>query len=337
MLINLHQLPYKIRDFKIRDGKSYIRYECRFKNCNSFFKILIRDKKMIDICCEWEHNHSCDELFVTSHFLLIDDEIKKEIISLRADGASPGFVRSKFNLSITPSQLYNIARKAILGRFKNEIPKLHNAAKDWNNDFHVIFHEDSDIFGGITLINRRIIQTNFASDIAIIDDTMCTNRYKFPVVPCYCIDENDNSQLLAFGIIIGKTTYDFCQFLGDIAKFLSIRVFVCDRLEAQRSAIEQIFPEALICFCRVHIERNIRDVCGNCSNMHNAIRNLFKGTITTQEYLNILETEISKNTKAKSHLLLLKKHLKYYDPEIFSKKICEIITHQTWLRGCSQR
>lgn len=315
-----HKIPYRIRDSKDFAERQFIHYQCRFKTCSSYFKLTFRDYKFSQIICNWEHNHSLDELFISANFLLMKTSEKEEIRELRFHGASPGFVRSKFNLSISPQQLYNIARKEILQRYDNEIQKLHDAAESWNNDFYVIFHENDKVFGGITLINRRIASTTFASDIVVIDDTMCTNKYKFPVVPCFCIDDNNQGQLLAIGIIIGKTIEDFCQILEDVKSYVLIRVFICDRLESQKSAIERVFPEAIIVFCRVHLERNIREACGNGSRMHRAIIDLFHGTIQTSDFVKILDSEIRFNDKAKNHLLLLKKHLQYYDPEkLFNK------------------
>lgn len=164
-------------------------------------------------------------MFISSNYCLIDTETKNQIKQLRSDGASPGFIRKKFNLSISADQLYNISRKDLFERFNDEIIKLHNSFDTWNKEYSFFFHEINGNFNGITLINRRIVCTPYASDIVVIDDTMCINRYQYPVIPCFCYDDNDRAQMLAVGIIVGKTTNDFMQFLNDLKKMLKYEYF----------------------------------------------------------------------------------------------------------------
>ena len=165
-----------------------------------------------------------------------------------------------------------------------------------------------------------MIDKPYANDICVIDDTMCTNRYKYPVILCLCYDENDKAQMVSIGILVGKTYNDFVDFLIILANHIKIRVFICcDRLKAQKDAIKNIFSEAKIVFCRIHILRNIRDNLGRSSIIYVETKRLFEGEIRTSDFVKILETEISKNTKGKKHLQLLLKHLKYYDPEIIKQ------------------
>ena len=145
---------------------------------------------------------------------------------------------------------------------------------------------------------------------------MCTNKFRYPIIAIFCFDENDKAQLLAVGIISGKTFNDFMIFLKDISELINIRVFICDRLEAQYKAIKKVFNTSHIVFCRLHIKRNIIDHCGKNSKIYSAINDLFNKRISSQEYLKILNEEINSKPKYLNHLLLLREHFKHYDPEV---------------------
>ena len=186
--------------------------------------------------------------------------------------------------------------------FINEIEQLNLEAGKWSSDYKVIFHKQEEEFQGLTLINSSIITKPYAHDICVIDDTMYTNRYKFPIILCYCFDENDKAQMIALGILIGKTFDDFVGFLTNISNYINIRIFICDRLEAQMKAIEHVFKESKIIFCRVHIMRNVSDHCGVNSIIYDSIRKLFYGEMRTSEFIAILNIEIKKNTKQAPHL-----------------------------------
>ena len=310
------QIPYKIRDSKSRNNSFYIHYMCRFNDCSSFFKCIIQGDQISISSFNWTHSHSLNNIFVSANYCLLNTNIIEEIKQLRSDGATPGFIRSKFNLSISPNQLYNISRKEINNRFQNEIKKLHEKAETWNMEFFVIFHEDEINFEGITLINKRIIRLPFASDIAIIDDTMCTNKYRFPILPCYCIDDHNEAQILAIGVIPDKTTLSFEQYLKDLRQHTNIRVFICDRLESQKIAIQKFFPDAFIAFCRIHIKRNIKNKIGANSEIYISLKKLFKEDISVEEFVQLIDNEIILHEKWKKQLSLLKEHLPHFNPYI---------------------
>ena len=166
------------------------------------------------------------------------------------------------------------------------------------------------------MINRSMIDKEYAHDICVMDDTMCTNKYKYPIVLCFCYDENDKAQTIAMGILMGKTYDDFADFLKVLSNHINIRVFICDRLESQRKAIKHIFTSSKIVFCRLHIKRNICSHCGRNSLAYQAIEKLFNGDMKTSDFIEAIQSEIQKNVKHSQHLKLLLKHLKYYDPDI---------------------
>ena len=48
----------------------------------------------------------------------------------------------------------------------------------------------------------------------IVDDTSCTNKFGFPIIAAIAFDENKASQLIALGVIQGKSIDDFDQFFS---------------------------------------------------------------------------------------------------------------------------
>ena len=229
----IFKCPYAIAESKKREITSYIYFKCRMKNCNSNFKVKFRNDKLVSYSGFWIHNHPMNPRFVESMFCLLTKDVKQEITELRSKGASPYYIRKNLNLSISPNQLYNHSRDA-LKRFDNEISKLETEAERWNKDYIVTFQKYEEKFNGITLINRSMIDKPYSHDICVMDDTMCTNKYKYPIVLCFCYDENDKAQMVSLGILTGKTYNDFVDFLRIIANYIKFRVFICDRLKAQK-------------------------------------------------------------------------------------------------------
>ena len=314
----IHRCPYSIFESKKRDITSYVCYKCRFKDCPSHFSVKFRDSILCNCSGEWIHNHSMNKRYVESFFCLLTSKQKEEINDLRSKGASPYFIRKNLNLSISSNQLYNYSRNALAKTFINEIEQLETESQEWSKKYIVTFQKKDDEFHGLTLINSSIISKPYAQDICVMDDTMCTNKYRYPIILCYCYDENDKAQMIALGILLGKTFNDFVDFLIILSKYINFRIFICDRLESQRKAIKYVFKTSKIVFCRVHILRNVADHCGVNSVIYQTLIKLFHGEMKASDFVSLINNEIQKNTKEKPHLQLLLKHLKYYDPEILA-------------------
>ena len=310
--------PYVIKSTKSKAATYYIYYKCAIKKCESYFRLKFVNNKLSETKSEWKHNHPMNRLFLEGNYLFISKDKKDEICGMRMNGASPGYIRKSLNLTISSDQLYNISRKTIQKRFEDEIDNLEIKSKKWNKNYYVIHHfkSNENEFHGLTLINRNIIKMPYASDICVIDDTLCINKYKYPIVAIYCYDENDKAQLLSVGIITGKTFNDFEIFLKDISDYIQPRVFICDRLEAQKNAIENIFKNSHIVLCKVHIRRNVIDHFGKNSKIYIALNEYFDGGIDTNNFLKILNSEINANISKRKHLLLLLDHIKYYNPSV---------------------
>lgn len=312
----LYYCPYVINSTKSSSGMYYIYYKCGIKNCKSGFRLKFYNGIISDTKSEWQHDHTMDRMYLESNYFMMSNDKKEEICKLRMNGASPGYIRKSLKLAISPDQLYNISRRTIKEKFENEFENLESESYKWNKNYYVINHYKSDdnVFNGITLINRRIVDMPYASDICVIDDTLCMNKYRYPVVAIYCYDENDKAQLLSVGIITGKTFNDFVYYLKDISDYIKPRVFICDRYESQKKAIEFVFQDTHIVFCRVHIKRNVIDHFGNNSNIYTVITKLFNGDINTDDYINTLKNEILQNADKSQHIKLLLEHIKYYAP-----------------------
>lgn len=94
---------------------------------------------------------------------------------------------------------------------------------------------------GSTFISKRFVRCSFANDIVFVDDTSCTNKLWFPIIAAITFDENKASQLIALGLIQGKSIDDFDQFFCELSKKFSIKVFICNKLRAQTKSILKYF------------------------------------------------------------------------------------------------
>lgn len=231
-------LPYTCTDSHLeRKTSKYIKFNCRFyrkqQKCESFFFLKVNEQNRIEkIKAHWVHNHQVDQLYIRSYFNLLSNEEIELISFLRSTGATVGYIRRCLDLTTNPQTMYNVSRRGIKSLFEDEIIKLKEKCVKWSNNYEVsIKFSEEKTFEGITLINKRISGMAFSSDICILDDTMCTNRFSFPILPAFVIDENSEVQLLALGIITSKTEEGISEFFKDLSsKIPQIRVFIVDRL-----------------------------------------------------------------------------------------------------------
>jgi transposase-like protein len=83
------------------------------------------------------------------------------------------------------------------------------------------------------------------------------------------IDANSITQLVAYAIIPNETADALKQFLSRVREKMGDRfprAFMVDRAESEKSAISEVFPESHICFCQMHIFRNMQVTLGRASN-----------------------------------------------------------------------
>lgn len=125
-------------------------------------------------------------------------------------------------------------------------------------------------------------------------------------------------QILGIGVICGKQTEDFKSFLNDVRNMTkqSIRVFITDRLKAQQNAIEAIFPESHIVFCKIHIRRNIAQSLGKNSKVLSLFDDFMKFRMSREDYIGFLKGQKALNPKQQQHIQNLIDDLDHYDPNV---------------------
>lgn len=209
----------------------------------------------------------------------------------------------------------------------NEIELFIQNCENIKDIFHIVNHWKTEQltnvtkYNGSTFISKRFYDLNIATDIVFMDDTCCVNYFDFPLICITFEDFNGVRQLLAFGFLPSKEEKDFNSFLYDIKNYISkpIRVFIVDRLKSQAKSIKNIFINAEIVYCRVHLERNIRTTFGHYSKIGSLIHQLFNGKITNEIYLNNLDELIDQIKKHKNALIRLREEFNSYCPSYLSQ------------------
>ena len=124
----------------------------------------------------------------------------------------------------------------------------------------------------IVVINRLVVTTPYC-DILIIDDTVGLDNDDYPIQCIVCRDANGKIQIPGFGYLPNKREEGFEMFFEDFKKLAEeerknnggegnfASIFVCDRLKAQSNAIQKVFQNAKIIYCKHHVEMDIERKC----------------------------------------------------------------------------
>ena len=303
--------PYSCIDSHLeRNKKNYIKFVCKFHttkrtNCSSNFKILIRNDVVYDIEFDQKlHNHFLDELFISSRISLITSHTKDTITEASKNGLPTCYIRRFICPKLLPDQLYNATRKGKKEYFDDEIGKLHEYLTSVQNNYCTIWQFDSNNkFYDLLIINSRIKKCAYAKDIIVMDDTMCTNRFQYPILPFIVFDENNAVQILAIAIIKEKDEIYFANILRSFkSEINSVKIFLIDRLISQTNAIKKIFPSSKIVYCRLHIKRNIEHHMGRNSKILEAFMLFIHEKINREDCINMLKENIKNSNKFKKHI-----------------------------------
>lgn len=141
-----HTCPHTVIDSNLRRKdryRKYIKFNCYFhtsrrNQCSAGFTIYICGSTITEIKFNLMHNHSLDYLFVSSTCNLIDNETRSAVLNDIAAGLNPGFIRRKFNLDLTPQQLYNMTRYAKRNISSADISNLLATVDKWKNNCDII-------------------------------------------------------------------------------------------------------------------------------------------------------------------------------------------------------
>ena len=173
-------------------------------------------------------------------------------------GVLTGRIRSNLDVEIGSTLFYNIRRSVIHEEKTEDLVQLIQFLRE-GNQISIIVHDPNDTLESITIIDNDMLNTNYASDIAIMDDTAMTNMYGLPIEAIIVVDQEDHSQLLGYSVFANKSEDSFSSFFKDYSALNApqFRIVVVDRLEAQYNALEEHFPDTYIIFCLVHIRRDL--------------------------------------------------------------------------------
>lgn len=290
-------MKFYIRDSKPTRQEYRIVFHCIFNRCNNndindspkcrsilIFKILYGYVTFLSEESNFVHNHEIDgdHLSICTNVLTSTD--KRDIAHYRSIGLDPGNVRIRIRKNLSKDEMYNAARKALKERFSDQ---LNNALEEMfqQKDFHQITYWKNDFFKGFSMISKIISQMPYASDIVEVDDTECTNTFDLPLYAAIVFDENNNVQILGFGILADKSIDSFTRFFQFLHKYVgNIRVTIVDRHKAQSAAIRKVYPNCKVVFCKIHIKRNIKQNFGGKSEILNMFCKLVDTkSITTKE------------------------------------------------------
>ncbi|KAK8850114.1 hypothetical protein M9Y10_018225 [Tritrichomonas musculus] len=114
-------------------------------------------------------------------------------------------------------------------------------------------------FACATFISKDVGSSSYSSDVYVIDDIAKTNLYDLPVEVIIVIDEEDKSQILSFPFLQDGTSIAYKYFFETVKEYTKKepRVIFPDRLDAQLSACQKVFPNSKIVYCRVHLRRDL--------------------------------------------------------------------------------
>lgn len=317
-----HICPYICKDsnFKKDTNIHYLKFVCKLYtskkcNCGSYFTIHIQSNIISSIkFSNLYHNHPMDELFIGSNVTLLTSLQKSGMKDAASKGMPSEIIRQNFARDLLPNQLYNTIRKEKQLCFKDEIPKLFDYVQTLQNEYDIIWKNDnSNKFYSLLVINARIRTCDFSNDIVMIDDTECTNHFQYPFLLFIVFDENNHVQNLAISIITSKEESSFINILESLKKFIpTIRVFIIDRLKAQLNAIEHVYPNSSVVFCKVHIARNIQSHMGRNSDVIHLFWQFVSEEIPEDVYVQKLTEKIRQTNSM--HLKNLLNDLNYYSP-----------------------
>ena len=221
------------------------------KNDIIYFTFSLRDSNL-------SHNHSINRSFYESHRNILSQHDIEQINQMQSLGVLPGRIRTNINTTVNSNIFYNIRRDMIK---QNNYENLSSLIKEISTieDYAVVVHEKNKCLASVTFIHKKICHELYISDIAFLDDTAGTNIYDCPLEVLAVIDQENFTQILAFGLLENKTIQGFQTFLNDVKNETEceIRAFVIDRLDSQIQAINNIYPMALKVFCKVHIRRDL--------------------------------------------------------------------------------
>jgi hypothetical protein len=209
------------------------------------------------------HNHLITELLRKgkSNSGSIPQATIQKIQEFTELGLSPGAIRLKLRLTLSPKRLYEIRRPILRLMQHIQAFDLQNEVHNWNG-WATQINTNNGIFHSFYGVNLQHANQDYSRYINIMDDTAKTNFFQLPLFAIITPDYNEKSRLLAFGILNSRKSTEIKAFLRYLLQFTGTppKFIIIDRYMSQISAIEEVFNPQSLLYCRLHIATNVRDV-----------------------------------------------------------------------------
>jgi hypothetical protein len=236
-------------------------FQCAWKwVCPSYIKFHIKNNTLKLYCWNWTHSHPFDTELLTSTNI-IPLAVQHEVAKMTEMHCTAGNIRLNLDLGISKDALYCLRRTQLRAQKSNEVAFLIQEISHWGN-WDTKVNIDLGVFLAMYFVNKRTLNSLAIMENIFMDDTARTNFHDFPVFILLGVDENDINQVVSFGILKDRTFISISKYLEYIKAKISIipRVFITDRCAIQFSAIQTVFPNTSIIFCRKHLSANISTV-----------------------------------------------------------------------------
>lgn len=279
----------------INSAKSY---------CEAYVKFVREDDGSFSFKeANWEHNYKVDIETFESHFCTCTNNELNEIKAQQELGVAPAQIRTNLDIRKN-SRNYYYHRCSSSNKFKKE--SLDEFLEKCSfPDFHreVSTFPDGS-FACATFINKEVAISNYSSDTYVIDDTAKTNLYDLPVEVIIVIDEENKSQILSFSFLQDRTSIAYKYYFETVKQFTKNepRTIVSDRSMAQLSACEEVFPNSIVVYCRVHLRRDLLKYFEATDDIIAGFDDIFFNISRCDEYINLLQIRITQMEEESSML-----------------------------------
>jgi hypothetical protein len=242
-------------------------YQCHLtpEGCPAFFKIKMHSWGMELGDHQFQHDHDVYDAGERRAYHSIRPEAIQEIIEMTRRHATPGQIRSALDLGATCDVLYASRRATLMEQRQNQVRALKEACATWRGWAYWFVGPEDGEFQGFFAVHTHIIGHPMCRDTLGMDDTSCTNFFELPVPAIITPDPNDTTQVVAFAILRdhgADALIEFLEYVKTHMKQDQPKAFIIDRAAAEILAIRTAFPKSYICFCLMHVFRNLQEKCG---------------------------------------------------------------------------
>ena len=206
------------------------------------------------------HSHTVDAFDTNkqvppSLYQQITAEAKKGIALAKLHQITNGYF-------VTANHFYYYAKVKPRYEEKHEEMSLFRHLKQKYSNFYFYVSQSKKEFLSWVIINQVIATSSICQNgFFVTDATACTNFQNLPIQVLLVADPEGGYQVVAFGMLSGgddEAHIEFFAKINDITK-ISPYAIIVDRLPAQINAINFVWPQANIVFCRRHLLSSSHD------------------------------------------------------------------------------